>query len=138
MIVDRRELLRVVRMVGLILGGVVAIAAILLGGALASGKMNMQDVYSRVPRPVAAWLVEDPDEVMRLQCDGLDERDPQAVEALAAKHGLTVVYEPADAEIGALRRVDWIYWRDRLVATIAAPDEELPSRDPRVNGACPG
>jgi hypothetical protein len=97
-----------------------------VGLQVLTGQLNMADVLHRVPKPLAALVVGDPDEAMRLDCDGVDETDRDAVARYAAEHGLDLEHVPAGGVPARLAAVDWIYWRDRLVAD--ADGEAPPAR----------
>lgn len=81
-----------------------------------------------------AGFVDDPDEAMRLDCDGVDETDPAAVARYAAEHGLTVAYVPDGAVPRRLAGAEWLHWRERLVAYA----EGEPLRPAGGRTACPG
>lgn len=117
-----------------VVAGLLLLAALFTGSQIASGQLNMADVLRRLPKPVAAVVVDDPDEARPLDCDGLDETDPDQLERYAAQHGLDLEYEPAGETPQHLAAVEWIYWRDRLVAYA----EGAPAPEHRPGGSCPG
>lgn len=113
---------------------VLVLGGLFLGLQVVTGQLNMADVLHRVPKPLAALVVENPDEAMRLDCDDLDETEPAEVARYAAEHGLDLEFAPADEAPARLAAVEWIYWRDRLVA-FADGTAEPPALP---GGACPG
>lgn len=117
-----------------VLLGVLVLGGLFLGSQIVTGALNMADVLHRLPKPVAAAFVDDPDVAMAFDCDNLDETDPDALERYAAGRGLSVVFVPAGRPQPVVE-VHWIYWRDRLVAYGA--DADIPATD---NGgtACAG
>lgn len=124
----------VATVVGMVLLGVVVLGMLFTAMQIVTGQLNTADILHRLPKPVAAVFVEDPDEAMMLDCDDLDETDPAAVERYAGEHGLAVEYVPAGEEPASLAGVEWVYWRDRLVAYA---DGVAPPA-PGGGSSCPG
>lgn len=114
--------------------GLLVVVALFAAMQIVTGQLNVADILHRLPKPIAASFVDDPDEAMRLGCDGLDETDPAAVARYAGEHGLEVEYVPSGAVPQRLAAVDWIFWRERLVAY--AEGEAPPAPGPGT--ACPG
>lgn len=114
--------------------GVVVLTALFAALQIVTGELNMADVLHHLPRPVAAVFVDDADDAMTLDCDGLDETDPDAVTRYAADRGLEVEHVPAGAAPVRLAGVEFVFWRDRLIAY--AEGEPPPPVD--AGTVCPG
>ena len=119
---------------GTVLLGVVVLGLLFTALQIVTGQLNTADILHRLPKPVAAMFVDDPDQTMTLDCDDLDETDPDAVARYAAEQGLSVEYVPPGDVPARLAGVEWAFWRERLVAYA---DAEQPP--PREGGtSCPG